>query len=73
MADLMTRASPMLVLKIHVDETGKVTSADVFRSSGSADVDQPCKLAAYNWWFEPAKDKAGKPIKDVILFAIRFI
>ncbi|HEY7089106.1 MAG TPA: TonB family protein [Tepidisphaeraceae bacterium] len=72
-ADLMGKASPFLVLKIKIDETGKVTSADIYRSSGSNEVDQPCKLAAYNWWFEPAKDKAGKPVKDVILFAIRFI
>lgn len=72
-ADLLTLRSPMVVLKINIDQTGKVTSVSIFRSSGSNEVDQPCKVAAYNWWFEPAKDKDGKAVKDVILFAIRFI
>lgn len=72
-ADLFQLTNPLLVLKIKTDATGKVTSAEVYRSSGSNSVDQPCKLAAYNWWFEPPKDKDGKPKPDVILFAIRFI
>ena len=71
--DLMTRARPVVVLKISIDETGKVVSASVYRSSGSIHIDQPCQLAAYEWWFEPLKDKSGKPQKDVILFAISFI
>jgi TonB family protein len=70
--DLMAVASPTVVLKLTIDESGNVISADVYRSSGSTNVDQPCQLAAYNWWFEPTKDKSGKPIKDVILFTIRF-
>jgi TonB family protein len=72
-SELMTKALPTVVLKLKIDETGKVISADIYRSSGSTDVDQPCKLAAYNWWFEPLKDKAGKPSSDVILFTIRFL
>ncbi|HVT90001.1 MAG TPA: TonB family protein [Tepidisphaeraceae bacterium] len=72
-ADLMTGAQPAVVLKIKIDSTGKVINAEIFRSSGSSSVDQPCKLAAYEWWFEPPKDAAGNPTGDVILFAIRFI
>jgi TonB family protein len=62
-----------VVLKISIDETGKVISASVYRSSGSIHIDQPCQLAAYEWWFEPLKDKSGKLQKDVILFAISFV
>jgi hypothetical protein len=40
-SDLMTRALPMVVLKIKIDPEGKVTSAEIYRSSGSNDVDQP--------------------------------
>ncbi len=73
MADLLTLPSPVVVLKLTIDQTGNVTSAEVFRSSGSNDIDQPCKLAAYNWWFEPSRDKNRQAVKDVILFTIRFI
>lgn len=72
-SDLMSIAAPSVVLKITLDESGNVISADVYRSSGSPNVDQPCQIAAYNWWFEPLKDKTGKPVKDVILFNLRFI
>jgi TonB family protein len=61
-----------VVLKISIDETGKVTSADVIQSSGSADVDQPCRVAVYDWWIEPTHNKAGQPVPDVIVFTIRF-
>jgi len=71
-ADLMALASPTVVLKLTIDPSGKVVSATVYRSSGSNEVDQPCKLAAYDWWFEPARDAAGRPAWDVILFSIRF-
>jgi hypothetical protein len=26
----------------------------------------------YEWWFEPLKDKSGKPIPDTLLFTIGF-
>ena len=71
--DLLTLAAPIVVLKLKLDETGHVTSATIFRSSGSTSVDEPVKIAAYKWWFEPAKNSAGKPIKDVILFTVGFI
>ena len=66
----MTSAS--VVLELQLDETGQVISATVIKSSGSNSIDEPCKLAAYSWWFEPAKDATGKPIKDVIKFTIKF-
>jgi TonB family protein len=72
-ADLLTLPQPFVVLKLRIDETGKIISATIFRSSGSNSIDQPVKLAAYNWWFEPAKDQNGKPVKDVILFTVGFL
>jgi TonB family protein len=72
-ADLTTERTRSLVLRLKLDETGKVTSAEVYRSSGSIAVDQPCQIAAYSWWFEPLKNSEGTPVKDVILFTIRFI
>ncbi len=65
-------ANPTVVLKVNIDPTGKVTNVDIFRSSGSNDLDQPCLRAVYDWWFEPARDPAGKPIPDAVLFAITF-
>jgi hypothetical protein len=61
-----------LVLKIGIDETGKVTSADIIRSAGSIEIDQPCRVAVYDWWFEPTHNKAGKPVADVVMFTIHF-
>jgi TonB family protein len=72
-ADLLTLPQPIVVLKLKIDETGHITSATIFRSSGSNSIDEPVKLAAYNWWFEPAKDQTGKPVKDVILFTVGFL
>ncbi|MDB5304342.1 MAG: hypothetical protein JWM97_1891, partial [Phycisphaerales bacterium] len=54
-----------VVLKISIDATGKVTGAEVLKSSGSNDVDQPCRVAVYDWWFEPTRTKAGQPVPDV--------
>lgn len=65
-------ANPTVVLKVNIDATGKVTNVDIFRSSGSNDLDQPCLRAVYDWWFEPAHDAAGKAIPDAVLFAITF-
>jgi TonB family protein len=64
--------SAAVVLELQLDETGQVISAVVVKSSGSNSIDQPCRLAAYSWWFEPAKDANGKPIKDVIMFTVKF-
>jgi TonB family protein len=70
--DFQGMTSASVTLELQLDETGQVISATVIKSSGSASIDQPCRIAAYSWWFEPAKDPTGKPIKDVIKFTIKF-
>lgn len=70
--DFQGMMSAAVVLELQLDETGQVISAVVVKSSGSNSIDQPCRLAAYSWWFEPAKDANGKPIKDVIMFTVKF-
>jgi len=70
--DTLGLDSPTVVLKIAIDPTGKVTNVEIFRSSGSNDLDQPCLRAVYDWWFEPARDARGNPISDAILFGISF-
>jgi len=71
--DLVAAGGATVVLNIAIDATGKVTSAEVKESSGSNDIDQPCRVAVYDWWFEPSRDKKGRPIPDVLTFTIRFI
>jgi TonB family protein len=70
--DTLGVSDPTLQLKIHVDTTGTVTLVNVVRSSGSNDIDQPCVVAVYDWWFEPRVDNKGKPIADVVDFTISF-
>jgi hypothetical protein len=71
-AAFLANPEPSLVMKIAIDPTGKVTSADIIRSSGSIEIDQPCRVAVYDWWIEPAHDKAGHPVRDVIEFTFFF-
>lgn len=61
-----------VVLKVRFDAAGKVTKVDILRSSGSAQIDQPCQVAVYDWWFEPTKNSKGEPQGDVIVFSIGF-
>jgi hypothetical protein len=72
--DLLNLRDPVtLVLALTLDESGKVIKVDVLKTSGSRNLDQACKVAAYQWWLEPTKDKAtGKAIKDVVPFVIGF-
>ena len=70
--DVIGVQNPTVILKINIDPTGKVTFVDVLQSSGSNDIDQPCVVAVYDWWFEPARDRTGKPISDAIIFSIAF-
>jgi TonB family protein len=70
--DAIGESDPTVVLKINVDVTGKVTQVRIVHSSGSNDIDQPCVVAVYDWWFEPAHDATGKPVPDVVLFTISF-
>jgi TonB family protein len=68
--DLMTLQRVQVVLKIDIDETGKVTGVDVVKSSGSNEIDQPTRVAVYEWWFEPKKNSLGQPIPDQVQFSI---
>jgi TonB family protein len=72
MVELAQRSTAQVELKVSVDAAGKVTDVDVARSSGSNDIDQPCRVAMYDWWFEPKKDRSGRAVPDVFRFTISF-
>ncbi len=59
--DLLSLPSPSVIMKVRTDQTGRVRNVEILKSSGSGEVDQPCQLAMYEWWFEPPTDKSGKP------------
>ena len=61
---------PTIVFKISIEPSGAVSSVEFVHKTGRITVDEPCKEAIYNWWFEPAKDKSGKPVADVVLFTV---
>jgi len=61
---------PTLVFEISIEPSGAVSAVEFVHKSGRITLDEPCKEAIYNWWFEPAKDKSGKPVADVVLFTI---
>ena len=68
--DLLSLQRAKVVLKIDIDETGKVTSVHVIKSSGSNEIDQPTRVAVYDWWFEPKKDPSGVAVADQVQFTI---
>lgn len=70
--DLATFVNPTVQLIVHADASGKPTLVEIIRSSGSTNIDEPVRLALYQWWFEPPKDKNGKPMPDVMLWTIDF-
>ncbi|MDB5325465.1 MAG: hypothetical protein JWM57_1034 [Phycisphaerales bacterium] len=59
-----------LQLKIAIDETGHVRRVDILRGTGSSSIDRAFLLAAYESWFEPAKDSQGRPIADDFEFTL---
>jgi TonB family protein len=63
---------PRVVMSVKTDETGKVTSVEILRSSGIKDIDQPSLLAMYEFWIEPPKGKDGKPKSDVMIWEFVF-
>lgn len=71
--DLIALNNPTVVLEVHIAPTGKVTDVKIAHSSGSNAIDEPTRVAVYDWWFEPAKDKTGKPATDVIFFTVEFL
>ena len=70
--DAFAMGKASVTLKVNIDTTGKVTSARVHKSSGSNEIDQPCVVAMYEWWFEPLRDTAGNAVPDAVLFTITF-
>lgn len=70
--DLIASALPRVTLGIRTDAKGKVVDAQVLRSSGSKNIDQPVRLVAYDWWFEPPLGEDGQPIPDSFAFTITF-
>ena len=73
MVDSVQLGRARLVLQITIDQEGNVKSATIFKSSGSENIDQPCRVAAYQWWFEPKNGKNGKPLpEESFLFLITF-
>jgi TonB family protein len=71
--DLIGVAHPSVTLAISTDATGKVSNAVVQQSSGSLNIDQPVRIAAFDWWFEPPKDSAGRPVPDHFKFTVSFV
>jgi TonB family protein len=71
--DFIQFNNPTVVLEVHISPTGKVTDVKIAHSSGSNQIDEPTRLAVYDWWFEPLKDKNGKAISDVYYFSIEFV
>ena len=70
--DLYQRKGAQVTLRVATDAAGKVTGVEIVKSSGSNEIDQPCLVAMYDWWFEPKKDKSGNPIADRFDFTIGF-
>ena len=70
--DLSQRSTAQVLLKVAIDETGKVTNVEVAKSSGSNEIDQPCRVAMYEWWFEPKRGPDGRAVPDVFQFGISF-
>ena len=70
--DLLSLQFPTVLLKVRIDDTGKVQDVKVLRGSGSEAIDMPVYRAMWQWWFEPPKNKDGKPLPDVQLVAIHW-
>ncbi len=71
--DLIGAAGPRVVLEIHTSTTGKVTDVSIAKSSGSRNIDDPVRLAAYDWWFEPPLGPNGKPLPSEFLFTVSIV
>jgi TonB family protein len=70
--DSFALANPSVTLRVSIDTTGKVTEVAIHKSSGSNEIDQPCLIAMYDWWFEPLQDAKGNALPDCVLFTISF-
>ena len=70
--DAVALNSPTLIVEVHIEPSGRVSKVELLRKSGSVAIDEPTVNALYQWTFEPAHDKNGKPIADVVTFTIGF-
>jgi TonB family protein len=64
--------SHTVTLELTCDTKGNVINVTILKSSGSTDIDEPSRLEAYNWWFEPPKDAKGTPQQRVFPFTLRY-
>lgn len=62
----------VVVLSVHVDPTGAVTSVEVHHGSGNALLDDAARDAALEWRFLPAR-RDGEPCAAVVRQAVRFV
>jgi len=72
LVDVFKLNFPKVVCRIEIAPTGKVISVKVAQSSRSIAIDEPVQTAMYDWTFQPARDRHGKPIADTIYFTIEF-
>lgn len=73
MVDGIQLGRARLVLQLTIDQAGNVKNATIVKSSGSDNIDQACRVTAYQWWFEPKTGKDGKPLREeTFLFMISF-
>lgn len=61
-----------VVLRVRVDAEGRVTSVQVYRSSGNRSLDQSAADAVKIWRFEPAK-QLGQAVSAEVAVPIRFV
>lgn len=63
-----------VVVKLWLDDTGKVASCTVDRSSGVPVLDQrTCEIALAKLVFTPAQDRRGRPIAAQVTLPVRWI
>ncbi len=55
MVDAVSIGRVVVTLQLKIDQQGNVVNVQIAESSGSANIDEATKLAAYEWWFDPKK------------------
>lgn len=64
--------SGVVVLRLHVDATGRVESVEIVRSSGSRSIDRVSRERLATWHYRPAMLN-GVAVPDVVEQSLRFI
>jgi hypothetical protein len=70
--DASVMRNPSVTFLATVDEHGNVIHVDLYRTSGSDNIDQPCEEALQQWWIEPSKDENGRPTRDIVSVTFSF-